>query len=194
MSDLTLGVDVSDVIARLAIVDKNGETWLRAASSRPTVPPAIKDAGEESRRGAQAASWPRIAVAMPSASDTVPEDLAAGACRHRPKGRRRHAVAAGTAAAIAEQWIGVAKGAQQVIAFSIAEHVTAGVLIDGKPWLGAHGLASAVGWMALNPVEREDYRRYGGLEAEVAVGRDRAAVRVAHQVRRSIDGGRSGQR
>jgi glucokinase len=25
-----------------------------------------------------------------------------------------------------------------------------------------------VGWLALNPVEREDYRRLGGLEAEVA--------------------------
>ena len=25
-----------------------------------------------------------------------------------------------------------------------------------------------MGWLALNPVEREDYRRYGGLEAEVA--------------------------
>ncbi len=85
-----------------------------------------------------------------------------------PKGLAVTAVAAGTAAAIAEQWVGVARGAQQVIAFSIAEHVTAGVLIDGKPWMGAHGLASAVGWMALNPVEREDYRRYGGLEAEVA--------------------------
>jgi glucokinase len=55
-----------------------------------------------------------------------------------------------------------------VIAFSIAEHVTAGVVVDGTPWRGAHGLASSVGWLALNPVEREDYRRFGGLEAEVA--------------------------
>ena len=84
------------------------------------------------------------------------------------KGVVIRAVAAGTAAAIAEQWCGVAKGAKQMVAFSIAEHVTAGVLINGTPWMGAHGLASAVGWMALNPVEREDYRRYGGLEAEVA--------------------------
>ena len=31
---------------------------------------------------------------------------------------------------------------------------------------GAHGLASSVQWLALNPVEREDYRRMGCLEAE----------------------------
>jgi len=57
---------------------------------------------------------------------------------------------------------------KQVISFSIAEHVSAGVLIDGKAWRGAHGLASSVGWLAVNPVEREDYRRLGALEAEVA--------------------------
>jgi glucokinase len=111
-------------------------------------------------------------VALPTASDTVPDDLAEAlsglAGKTASKGVAITPIAAGTAAAFAEQWCGVAKGAKHMIAFSIAEHVTAGVLIDGKPWMGAHGLASAVGWMALNPVEREDYRRFGGLEAEVA--------------------------
>ena len=46
--------------------------------------------------------------------------------------------------------------------------MTAGVLINGQPWRGAHGLASSIGWLALNPVEREDYRKLGSLEAEVA--------------------------
>ena len=50
----------------------------------------------------------------------------------------------------------------------MGEHVTAGLLVDGRVWTGAHGYAGSVGWLALNPVERDDYRRYGGLEAEVA--------------------------
>ena len=166
MSDLTFGIDVSDVIARLAILDKNGETRARGIVASNRVP-AIKDAAKKAVAGA-GGKLAAIAVAMPSATDTVPDDLARALGSIAPKGLAITAVAAGTAAAIAEQWIGVAKGAQQMIAFSIAEHVTAGVLIGGKPWVGAHGLASAVGWMALNPVEREDYRRYGGLEAEVA--------------------------
>lgn len=166
MSDLTLGIDVSDVIARLAIVDKDGDTSARGivASNRPA---AIKDAAKKAVASA-GGKLGAIAVALPSATDTVPEDLAEALSGVGSKGVAITAIAAGTAAAIAEQWCGVAKGARQMIAFSIAEHVTAGVLIDGKPWMGAHGLASAVGWMALNPVEREDYRRYGGLEAEVA--------------------------
>jgi len=34
--------------------------------------------------------------------------------------------------------------------------------------IGAHRRAPAIAWLALNPVEREDYRKVGCLEAEVA--------------------------
>ena len=166
MSDLTLGIDVSDVIARLAILHKDGETAARGIVSSNRVP-AIREAAKKAVASA-GGKLAAIAVAMPTASHTVPDDLAEALAGIGPKGIAVTPIAAGTAAVIAEQWVGAAKGAQQAIAFSIAEHVTAGVLIDGKPWRGAHGLASAVGWMALNPVEREDYRRYGGLQAEVA--------------------------
>ena len=66
------------------------------------------------------------------------------------------------------RWCGAARGLENVITCGMGEHVTAGLIINGEPWHGAHGLAGAIGWLALNPVEREDYRRYGGLEAEVA--------------------------
>jgi len=163
MSDLTLGVDVSDVIARLAIVS-NSEVVTQGivASIRPA---AIKDAAKKAIASAKG-KVAGVAVALAGAGDAVPDDLAvalAGIGKGAPI-----AIAAGTAAAIAEQWLGAARGAKNVIAFSIAEHVTAGVLIGGVPFTGAHGLASSVGWLALNPVEREDYRRFGGLEAEVA--------------------------
>ena len=166
MSDLTLGIDVSDVIARLAILGKDGETAARGIVAANRVP-AIKEAAKKAAAGA-GGKLAAIAVAMPSASDTVPQDLARALSGIAPKGVAVSSIAAGTAAAIAEHWVGAAKGVRQMIAFQISEHVTAGVLINGTPWRGAHGLASAVGWMALNPVEREDYRRYGGLEAEVA--------------------------
>ena len=164
MSDLTLGVDISDVIARLAIVSGDGEVITQGivASNRAG---AIKDAAKKAMASAKG-KIASVAVALPSAGEPVPDDLVealAGIGKGAPT-----AMAAGTAAAIAEHWRGAARGAKQVVSFSIAEHVTAGVLIDGKPWLGAHGLASSVGWLALNPVEREDYRKYGGLEAEVA--------------------------
>ena len=165
MNELTLGVDISDAIARLAIVNRAGEVVTRGIVA-PNRAAAIKDAVKKAVASADG-KVSTIAIALPNASDAVPEDLTA-ALTGTGKGPAIVAIAAGTAAAIAEQRIGAAIGAKQMIAFSIADHVTAGVILDGKPWRGAHGLASSVGWLALNPVEREDYRRLGGLEAEVA--------------------------
>lgn len=163
MSELKLGVDVSDAIARLAVV-RGSEVLSRGivASNKPA---AIRDAAKKALTNAGKVS--AIAVALPSSGDAMSDELAE-ALKGAVKGITARPVAAGNAAALAEHVMGAAIGAKQVIAFSIADHVTAGVLIDGQPWRGAHGLASSVGWLALNPVEREDYRRYGGLEAEVA--------------------------
>jgi glucokinase len=163
MSELTLGIDVSDHIARLAIV--SGDDVLAQGIVAANRAGAIKDAAKKAIAAAKGKVG-AVAVALPAANMAVPDDLIAalgGIGKGAPT-----AIAAGTAAAIAEHWRGAARGAQQVISFSIAEHVTAGLLADGKPWRGAHGLASSVGWLALNPVEREDYRRLGALEAEVA--------------------------
>src|SRR5438552_16862199 len=44
----------------------------------------------------------------------------------------------------------------------------AGIVRDGAPVLGVGRRAASVAWLALNPVEREDYRKIGCLEAEVA--------------------------
>lgn len=163
MSELTLGIDVSDHIARLALV-KGDEVVAQgiAAANRAA---AIKDAAKKAVAAAKG-QIRGVAVALPAASNAVPKDLVealSGIGKGAPT-----AIAAGTAAAIAEQWCGAARGLKQVISFSIADHVTAGALVDGKAWRGAHGLASSVGWLAVNPVEREDYRRLGALEAEVA--------------------------
>jgi predicted NBD/HSP70 family sugar kinase len=81
---------------------------------------------------------------------------------------RGSAVPSGTAAAVAEAWVGAARGAKEVVYFSVADHTSAGILRDGLPVTGAHRRAASVAWLALNPVEREDYRKAGCLEAEVA--------------------------
>jgi len=169
MPEITLGVDLSDLTARLAVVDAAGQVLSRAeapagAGRRAA---AVRDAARRAIAGARAKVG-GIAVALPAAGDELPADVAAALGEAGAKAPAMVTLAAGTAAAMAEQWCGAARGQQQVITFAIAEHVTAGVLINGEPWRGAHGLASSVGWLALNPVEREDYRRFGGLEAEVA--------------------------
>jgi glucokinase len=168
MSDVTLGVDFSDTMARFAVVDGAGQML-----SRCEVPPAgmsangIRDAAKRAIAGARG-TLTGIGVGMPAAGDAVPPDIAVALRDASARDTDIITIAPGTAAALAEQWCGAARGLKQVVTFAIAEHVTAGVLLNGQPWLGAHGLASSVAWLAMNPVEREDYRRYGSLEAEIA--------------------------
>ena len=166
---MTLGVDLSDLIARLAVVNEGGQVLARAE-----VPPSAGNRASAVREAAKRAiaaargKVSGVAVALQAAGEPVPADVASALQDATTRNTEIIPVAAGTAAALAEHWCGAARGVKHVITFAIAEHVTAGVLIDGEPWMGAHGLASSVGWLALNPVEREDYRKFGGLEAEVS--------------------------
>jgi glucokinase len=73
----------------------------------------------------------------------------------------------GCASALGEHWRGAGQGARQMVALTAADSVHSGLVIDGVPFEGAHGLAGAAAWLALNPVEREDYRRLGSLQAEI---------------------------
>jgi glucokinase len=129
--------------------------------------------------------------------------------------RRGHAPVAaepaGTAAAIAEAWTGAGRNTADVVYFAAGDHITAGIVRGGVAVRGAHGQAPAAAWLALNPVEREDYRKVGCLEAEAAAagvvrrliwrvkagdpsiaqelaGGDLAAVAIEHVLRAARDG------
>jgi len=169
MRELTLGVDVSDLIARLAVVDSSGQLVSRAEAPRGATADAnaIREAAKQAVAGVRAPVM-AAGVAMPSAFHKIPPDLAAALREATSRETEIVPIAAGAATVIAEQWMGAARGIKHVVTLSMGEHVTAGIMLNGEPWLGAHGLASSVSWLAMNPVERDDYRRFGGLEAEIA--------------------------
>ena len=77
-------------------------------------------------------------------------------------------VSTGAAIALGEQWQGAARGAMHVLSLAIDDHVHAGIVINGQIFQGAHGSAGDAAWLALNPVERDDYRKLGCLEAEIS--------------------------
>jgi len=106
-----------------------------------------------------------VAAPSPEAASIAP---AVAALAPRLGGGQHRVVASGTAAAVAEAWIGAARGARDVAYFGVTEHATAGLVRDGVAVDGSRGRAASIAWLALNPVEREDYRRVGCLEAEVA--------------------------
>jgi glucokinase len=67
---------------------------------------------------------------------------------------------------LAEAWCGAA-GREHVVNLLVG---TAWLRARSsrRAWTGAHGLAGSAAWLALNPVERQDYRQHGCLDAEIS--------------------------
>jgi glucokinase len=154
----TVGVDVSGATARAVTVADDGQVSGGAPVSGPDAMGALKAALAGVKRSSDltlgvATDDPQLAAAAPESFPT--------------SGPRPVMCRAGDALASAEAWMGGARGARHAICLWLGDRVLAGVLLDGKPWPGSHGLAGAAAWLALNPVERQDYRKYGSFAAEV---------------------------
>ena len=164
-----LGLDLSDRVGRIVIVSDDGRVLARSEFVRngSSVPRGVRDAIKRSTARLDA-KVDAVGVALPLPGDEGQPDLLAAMHDALPGAASPIVIAAGQAAAVAEHWCGAAVDARTVAAFSLGEHVTTGLVVNGEPWGGASGLAGSIGWLAVNPVEREDYRRFGGLESEVA--------------------------
>jgi glucokinase len=162
---MTVGLDLTESVIRGVRIEGGGHIAARAeqAPGRAGEAGAVRDLLRKLRQSRQAPPKVGLAVVAPG-EEQLSEQLLQ---LFSAEGVEPSAIAAGSAAVIAETWVGAAQGLTDVVAFSIGDHVTAGMLVNGSLWRGAHGYAGSVGWLALNPVEREDYRRLGGLEAEV---------------------------
>jgi glucokinase len=163
---MTIGIDLSDAIVRGRRLDDAGTIVARADAA--VAARGIAHAACEVFRAVRAPDLDhqQVGVATVWPADVLPDSLTTALAREG-------AVAPvcihhGNAMALAESWCGAAPGCRDLVAFCIRDHVTAGALTSGVALRGANGYAASVAWLALNPVEREDYRRLGSLEAEVA--------------------------
>ncbi|MEO6237448.1 MAG: ROK family protein [Vicinamibacterales bacterium] len=143
---LSLGLDLSTRPVRAVLVEASGDVLVRATGA---------DAADAIRQ----ASHSRAAQAIGAASkEDATIEAAVPLVRCSP----------GTAIMAAESWLGAARDARHAVCLYVGDDVFAGILLDGKPWTGAHGRAGAAAWLALNPVERQDYRKLGSLAAEIS--------------------------
>ncbi|HVL65835.1 MAG TPA: ROK family protein [Vicinamibacterales bacterium] len=153
MSRHTIGVNLSERGASAVLVDADGTAVKRAAASgagalarvlRETAPAGVRTVG------------------------VATDGISRGELDEALGGAAGHVCSPGAAAVTAEAWVGGARGARDAVCLWIGDRVFAGVMLGGSPWLGAHGLAGSAAWLALNPVERQDYRKFGSLAAEVS--------------------------
>ena len=152
MSIHAIGIDFSERGAIAVAVDAHGSVIRHATGAVADLARLPRDVG--------ATKGSILGVAADAAHTVAVE---ATLSKSRP-----HISNPGMAAIVAESWVGAAKDARHAICLWIGDRVFAGLMLDGKPWTGAHGLAGSAAWLALNPVERQDYRRFGSLAAEVS--------------------------
>jgi len=146
---LSLGLDLSERPARAVIVDAQGQVLARGSGAD----------GAEAVRAVLSEATPDVAgVAAIDPKDSATVKGVKLVTRVTP----------GAAALAAEVWVGAAQGARHAVCLHIGDEIYAGVMIDGKAWAGANNRAGAAAWLALNPVERQDYRKAGSLAAEVS--------------------------
>jgi glucokinase len=163
---VNLGISVDGLHARSVLMDLGGSVVARAESTQADTNDAIVAAVRETLASAPGVVPDAVGLSFPDPdARSWPTDLTFLSAAIGEKIPIK-IVSIGNAAALAEMWYGPGHGVRDLIAFSIGPCVSAGVISNGTLLAGAHGVASSVAWLALNPVERDDYRRLGCLEAE----------------------------
>ncbi len=69
---------------------------------------------------------------------------------------------------LGEQWLGVARGVDDVVFLSVGTGIGAGIIAGGRLLQGSGDIAGAVGWFALTPEQQKIYKKVGCWEAEAA--------------------------
>jgi glucokinase len=69
---------------------------------------------------------------------------------------------------LGEQWLGVARGLEDVVFLSVGTGIGAGIIAGGKLLRGAGDIAGAAGWFALTSEHQPIYKQVGCWEAHSA--------------------------
>jgi glucokinase len=73
-----------------------------------------------------------------------------------------------SAAILGETWQGAAQGCRDAIFLAVGTGIGAGILINGRVFDGAHGIAGAIGWLALDRPFRDQYSACGCFESHAS--------------------------
>jgi glucokinase len=164
---MMIGLELDEARVTAVSVDDTGRVHTRASAAGGDLAPAVRGALLQVMGGTPGPDRVGVTSATPD-SAVVVAAIAALTSDFRGLPSAASLTSSGAAAAVAEAWSGAAKGRQDVVYFGVGERTAGGITRGGAPVTGARGRAASVAWLALNPVEREDYRKAGCLEAEVA--------------------------
>jgi predicted NBD/HSP70 family sugar kinase len=160
-----LGLELQDALVLAVSVDDRGQVLARSVVE---VSGTLAAAADAALAAVSASDRGPLGLASPNPDSSAIAGVVSGLARRFSAPPPYGPVASGTAAAVAEAWVGAARGTEDVVFFAVGGRTLGGILRQGAAVTGARGRAGSIAWLALNPVEREDYRKIGCLETEVA--------------------------
>ena len=100
-----------------------------------------------------------------------------------------------TVAALGECWKGGGQGYKSMVLVTLGTGVGGGIIIDGKPWNGVHGVASELGHMIIcvdgemcTCGNKGCWERYASATAIIRMGKKAAEENPGCEIARSVDG------
>jgi glucokinase len=94
-----------------------------------------------------------------------------------------------TASILGEVWQGAARDSRNAVFLAVGTGIGAGILVDGRVLRGAHGIAGAIGWLALQRPFRPEYVNCGCFESHASGHGIANMAREAVEHHRQFDSG-----
>ena len=168
------GVDIGGTTVKLGLFTTDGEivdkweiktrTENQGEAVLPDIAEALKEKLEEKKIGRDEVEGIGVGVPAPVNAEGVVQNTANLGWGYKEVKREMEELSGMRAeigndanvAALGEMWLGAGKGRKNIVMVTLGTGVGGGIIIDGKPLVGAHGAGGEIGHLCVN-YEETDY-------------------------------------
>lgn len=167
------GVDIGGTTVKLGLFTTDGEivdkweiktrTENQGEAVLPDIAEALKEKLEEKKIGRDEVEGIGVGVPAPVNAEGVVQNTANLGWGYKEVKREMEELSGMRAeigndanvAALGEMWLGAGKGRKNIVMVTLGTGVGGGIIIDGKPLVGAHGAGSEIGHLCVNYEETD---------------------------------------
>ena len=167
------GVDIGGTTVKLGLFTTDGEivdkweiktrTENQGEAVLPDIAEALKEKLEEKKIGRDEVEGIGVGVPAPVDAEGVVQNTANLGWGYKEVKREMEELSGMRAeigndanvAALGEMWLGAGKGRKNIIMVTLGTGVGGGIIIDGKPLVGAHGAGGEIGHLCVNYEETD---------------------------------------
>ena len=167
------GVDIGGTTVKLGLFTTDGEivdkweiktrTENQGEAVLPDIAEALKEKLEEKKIGRDEVEGIGVGVPAPVNAEGVVQNTANLGWGYKEVKREMEELSGMRAeigndanvAALGEMWLGAGKGRKNIVMVTLGTGVGGGIIIDGKPLVGAHGAGGEIGHLCVNYEETD---------------------------------------